>query len=86
MQESAEIKRQVERSLQLLKAKHMIIGHTKTSSVPQGELGRISSRFKGKVICIDVGLTSGADTPRVALVVERGKGFEWSSGALRGLW
>ena len=86
MQEGAEIKRQVEASLKALQAQHMIIGHTKTSSVPEGELGRISTRFKGKVVCIDVGLTAGDETPRVALVVERGQGFEWSSGKVRPLW
>jgi hypothetical protein len=85
-EEGPEIKKQVEQSLKLLEAKHMVIGHTKTIHVPNGEAGRISARFKGKVVCIDVGLTSGADTPRTALVIERGKGFEWSSGELRSLW
>jgi hypothetical protein len=86
MEEGATIKKQVETSLKLLQAQRMIIGHTKTSSVPGGQLGRISMRFKGKVICIDVGLTSGEETPRVALLVERGRGFEWSSGIIRPLW
>jgi hypothetical protein len=86
LQQGDEIKRQVDTSLKLLHAKRMVIGHTKTITIPEGEAGHIAARFRNKVICIDVGLTSGPFTPRVALVVERGRGFEWSSGNLRPLW
>jgi hypothetical protein len=86
LQEGEEIKKQVDQSLKLLHAKRMVVGHTKTGSIPEGEGGRIATRFRSKVVCIDVGLTSGPSTPRVALVVEQGKGFEWSSGTMRALW
>mgnify|MGYP003575466248 CR=1 FL=1 len=85
-EDGSEIKKQVDRSLKLLGVEHMIIGHTQTAYVPNGRAGRICTRFKGKLVCIDVGLTSGADTPRTALVIEQGKGFEWSSGKTRALW
>lgn len=84
--EPTKAKRAIEGSLKALKANRMIIGHTKTNSIPKGEAGKISLRFGGKLVCIDVGLSSGPQTPRVALLVEGAHGFEWSPQGTRKLW
>jgi hypothetical protein len=81
-----ESRRALELSLRLLKARRMVIGHTRTDHVPRGRLGRIALRFGGKLVCIDVGLWSGRNAPRIALLVERGQGWEWSPTSRRRLW
>jgi hypothetical protein len=40
----------------------------------------------GKLIAIDVGLTSGAGTPRAALILEGSRGYEWTPTRTRLLW
>lgn len=76
----------LKRSLQLLGVKRMVVGHTPTTSVPGGKKGQIALRFGGRLVLVDVGLGEGADAPRAALVVEQGRGLEWTPRGTRLLW
>ena len=74
------------RSLALLGARRMVVGHTETEHLPGGMAGRISTRFDHRLVCLDVGLRSGEATPRAALVIEGKVGSEWTPEATRLLW
>lgn len=76
----------LKRSLRLLGAKRMVIGHTPTESVPGGEKGRIATRFGAELVLVDAGLSEGPGGPRAALVVEDGRGYEWTPAGTRLLW
>ncbi|MGC4087319.1 MAG: metallophosphoesterase [Polyangiaceae bacterium] len=79
-------KRDLARSLALLGAERMVVGHTPTHTLPGGEKGRVFTRFDGRLVLVDVGLGEGEEAPRAALLVEDGKGFEWTPAGLRRLW
>jgi hypothetical protein len=74
------------RSLELCGARRMVIGHTQTRTVPGGRMGQILTRHRGRLVCIDVSMSQGDATPRVALVIDGAVGSEWSPSGLRELW
>lgn len=78
--------RDLRRSLTVMGAQRMIVGHTQTASLRGGDPGRIQVLARGKLIAIDVGLTSGAGTPRAALILEGSRGYEWTPTRTRLLW
>jgi hypothetical protein len=73
-------------SLALLGAERMIVGHTPTHTVEGGHKGEIVTRFAGRLVLIDVGLGHGVDSPRTALIIENGRGIEWTPNGTRELW
>jgi hypothetical protein len=82
----AGTQRALARALSLVGARRMVIGHTNTAQLPGGERGEILTRFGGRLVCIDVGITSGPGAPRAALLVEGEAGYQWSPAGLRPLW
>jgi hypothetical protein len=76
----------LKRALQLLEANRMVIGHTPTAHIAGGRDGRILLRCGGRLVCIDVGLKSGPDSPLAALIVDRRGGFEWTPRKVTALW
>jgi hypothetical protein len=82
----AGARRELERSLKLMSAERMIVGHTQTSSLRGGREGHVQVLAGGKLIAIDVGLKSGPETPRAALVLEGQRGYEWTPAGTRLLW
>jgi hypothetical protein len=74
------------RSLALVGARRMVVGHTQTAHLPGGKPGRILARFDSHLICVDVGLRGGEGTPRAALLIEGPLGLEWTPGGTRVLW
>lgn len=78
--------RDLRRSLAMLGAQRMVIGHTRTVHVPGGAQGKIATRFRGALVCIDVGLSGGPNTPRTALVLDGERGYEWTPTGKRSLW
>lgn len=74
------------RSLALLGAERMIVGHTQTASLRGGRPGQIQVLSRGKLIGIDVGLKAGEGTPRAALIIEGERGYEWTPERTRLLW
>jgi hypothetical protein len=79
-------RRHLQKSLELLGAKRMIVGHTPTATLPGGGDGRLLVLAQGRLIGVDVGLREGADKPRAALIVEGSRGFEWTPQRKRVLW
>ncbi|HET9934452.1 MAG TPA: hypothetical protein VFQ35_27300, partial [Polyangiaceae bacterium] len=77
---------ELKRSLRLLDARRMVVGHTPTESVPGAEKGHVATRFGGRLVLVDVGLGEGDSAPRAALVVENGRGLEWTPAKTRVLW
>jgi hypothetical protein len=73
------------RSLELLGARRMVIGHTQTAYLG-GTPGRILLRHGGRLVCVDVGLRGGDIQKRAALVIQGGAGWEWTEGGTRQLW
>jgi hypothetical protein len=78
--------KRLEKSLALVGASRMIVGHTPTATLRGGGDGRLLVLARGKLIGIDVGLRSGPDKPRAALVVEGSSGYEWTPERKRLLW
>lgn len=74
------------RSLQLLGARRMVVGHTQTKGVKGGEEGRILTLHAGRLVVVDVGLAQGPKAPRAALLIEGAKGSEWRPDGTRVLW
>ncbi len=79
-------RRNLRKSLELLGAKRMIVGHTPTATLPGGGDGRLLVLARGRLIGVDVGLREGADKPRAALIVEGSRGFDWTPERKRLLW
>ncbi|HVY26227.1 MAG TPA: metallophosphoesterase [Polyangiaceae bacterium] len=82
----AGARRELNRSLVLMGAQRMIVGHTQTASLHGGSEGHVRVLSQGKLVAIDVGLKSGAGTPRAALVLEGSRGYEWTPQRTRLLW
>jgi hypothetical protein len=72
------------RSLRMLGATRMVVGHTQTGSLRGGHPGSIHLRFGGRLVLTDVGLGDAA--PRAALVIEGATGSEWTPDGCRTLW
>lgn len=81
-----EARRALTQSLALIGAERMIVGHTQTASLKGGQAGRIHVQAGGRLISVDVGLASGPNAPRTALVLEGTRGYEWTPSASRLLW
>ncbi len=82
----AESRSALGKSLALLGAERMIVGHTQTRSLRGGREGRIHVQAGGRLVSVDVGLASGPDSPRAALVLAGSSGYEWTPAAMRLLW
>jgi Calcineurin-like phosphoesterase len=76
----------LERSLALIGAERMIVGHTQTASLPGGRAGHVKLLAGGRLIDVDVGLCSGHGSPRSALLIEGKNGFEWTPERTTQLW
>jgi hypothetical protein len=74
------------RSLQLLGARRMVVGHTQTKAVKGGEEGRVLTLHGARLVVVDVGLGQGPNAPRAALVIEGATGTEWRPDGTRVLW
>ena len=77
--------RALTRSLELLGARRMVVGHTQTAHLG-GTPGRIMLRHGGRLVLVDVGLRGGDISKRAALVIEGTSGWEWTEGGTRLLW
>lgn len=82
----AEARRALKQSLALVGAQRMIVGHTQTASLAGGREGHIHVQAGGRLISVDVGLASGPNAPRAALILEGGAGYEWTPAETRRLW
>ena len=76
----------LKRSLSQVGATRMIVGHTPTSSLPGGAVGGVRVLAGSRLVAVDVGLRSGAHTPRAALIMNGQSGVEWTPGGTRLLW
>lgn len=74
------------RTLTQLGAARMIVGHTPTESLPGGAAGSVLLLAGGRLVAVDVGLRSGPNTPRAALILEGSRGLEWTPNKTRVLW
>lgn len=82
----AKARAALKRSLSLMGAQRMIVGHTQTESLNRGEAGKVLVLEGGRLVAVDVGLQSGANTPRTALIIDGRRGLEWTPGKIRVLW
>lgn len=82
----AKARRALLQSLALLGAERMIVGHTQTSTLRGGRAGHGHVQAGGRLVSVDVGLASGPDAPRAALVLVGSSGYEWTPAATRLLW
>jgi hypothetical protein len=82
----AQARRALTQSLALMGAERMIVGHTQTASLAGGQEGRIHVQAGGRLVSVDVGLASGPNAPRAALVLEGPTGYEWTPLGPRLLW
>jgi hypothetical protein len=82
----AKARANLKSTLEQLGAARMIVGHTQTSSLAGGAAGRVLVREGGRLIGVDVGLKSGATTPRTALILDGARGLEWTPEKTRVLW
>ncbi len=80
------VAKSLEATLSHLGAKRLVIGHTPTRQLHQGEPGKIVMRFKNRLACTDVGLRDGDPATWAALVVDRSRGCEWKPSGTRTLW
>ena len=69
-------------TLRLMGAHQMFVGHTRTDSVPQGQLSVPLVRHRGRLIMTDVGLGEPGE-PGCAIVIERGRIEMWTPGGSR---
>src|SRR6188768_1832293 len=81
-----EANRQLRETLELLGAQRMVIGHTQTASLPRGRAGRILVTGSGRLVAVDVGLSSSERAASAALIIEGERGHEWTSEGTRLLW
>ncbi|HEX2871278.1 MAG TPA: metallophosphoesterase [Polyangiaceae bacterium] len=82
----AEARRALTQSLALVGAERMIVGHTQTASLAGGREGHVHVQAGGRLVSVDVGLASGPNAPRAALILEAGSGYEWTPAETRALW
>jgi Calcineurin-like phosphoesterase len=76
----------LKRSLSQLGAARMIVGHTTTESLTGGAAGSVLLLAGGRLVAVDVGLSSGPNTPRTALILDGPRGLEWTPNGTRVLW
>lgn len=83
---SREASRDVQKTLSLLGAERMIVGHTPTEHAPGGTEGEILMLHGGRLVLVDVGIRSGKHAPRAALILTAQGGYQWTPGGTRSLW
>lgn len=71
------VERDAEEALAELNAERMLVGHTRTETVPGGLSGRPLLRLSGRVLMTDVGIGEPGE-PGCALVIEDGTIDAWS--------
>ncbi|HKO52972.1 MAG TPA: metallophosphoesterase [Polyangiaceae bacterium] len=81
-----QARRELRQTLELLSARRMVVGHSQTASLPHGREGRILVTAAGRLIAVDVGLSSQRPTLSAALIIEGERGYEWSPDGSRVLW
>jgi len=81
-----QARRELRETLELLGAQRMVIGHTQTASLPRGRHGQILVTAAGRLIAVDVGLSSSQRTASAALIIEGERGYEWTAEGTRLLW
>jgi len=81
-----QARRDLKETLALVGAQRMVVGHSQTASLPRGREGRILVSAAGRLIAVDVGLSSGLGTPRAALIIEGEHGYEWTPEGTTTLW
>ena len=69
-------------ALRLIGATQMLVGHTRSDSVPEGTPSVPLVRHRGRLVMTDVGLGEPGE-PGCALVVERGRIEMWTPGGSR---
>ena len=72
----------LQETLKLLGASQMLVGHTRTDSVPEGSPSVPLVRHRGRLVMTDVGLGEPGE-PGCALVIERGRIEMWTPGGSR---
>jgi hypothetical protein len=77
---------QLARTLALLGARRIVVGHTQTRHLPGGRHGRIALLHDRRVVCIDVSLGLGQSAPLAALDIRSGNCHEWTPAGRRRLW
>lgn len=82
----SEVRAEFELVLASLGVERLVVGHTRTEQVAGGERGRLHTRFEDRLVCLDVGISSGASSPRAALIMDARGGHEWSPAGRRPLW
>lgn len=76
----------LKRTLALVGARRLVVGHTQTGSLERGQRGRIAVLERGRLIAVDVGLSEGPASPRTALIIQGKRGIEWTPDGTRVLW
>ena len=86
MGEGPEVEATLAKSLELLGARRMIVGHTITRRAPGGRSGHVLARFDGRLVLVDVGMREDPLSPRTVLIMEGERGYEWTPGGTTLLW
>jgi hypothetical protein len=82
----AQARRELREALALMGAERMVVGHTQTASLPRGREGRILVTAAGRMIAVDVGLSSKQRSASAALIIEGERGYEWTPEGTSLLW
>jgi hypothetical protein len=82
----AQARRELADTLELLGVQRMVVGHTQTASLPRGRAGRILVTAAGRLIDVDVGLSSEQRTACAALIIDGERGYEWTPEGSHLLW
>src|SRR4051812_24971654 len=82
----ADARRQLRETLELLGVQRMVVGHTQTASLPGGREGQILVTASARLVAVDVGLSSSKPNASAALIIDAGRGYEWTPQGTRLLW
>ena len=80
--DTKSVRQELQEALRLVGATQMVVGHTRTDSIPDGQPSVPSIRHRGRLLMTDVGLGEPGE-PGCALVVERGRIEMWTPGGSR---
>jgi calcineurin-like phosphoesterase family protein len=78
--------RDLRETLELIGAKRMVVGHTQTASLARGREGRVLVLAEGRLIDVDVGLSSRNPKACAALIIDGERGYEWTPDGTTSLW
>jgi len=78
--------RELSESLALVGAERMVVGHTQTASLPRGRAGHILVTSAGRLVAVDVGLSSSERALSAALIIDGERGYEWTPEGMTTLW